>query len=691
MRIVRYSLTLFMIFSLACPVCAARQIYVQAGAQSRTADGSQTRPFRTIAEALKVVTAGDTVIVREGLYRESIRVPGGQTAKPVTIRAADGERVVLSGAVPVTGWKEYQDNIYMTVLDFRPERLLVHYRSQPVAREPDDGWWVAKDANDVVIKDPVNLTLLDNELVGGQAYIWTSRGNTYYTVPVARLDRSTGTLTVERESKWMQLTGGDRYYLKNHPSLIDSPGDWAVLKHGDKWQIYFWPVALADLEAVEAPCQTQSICLIQGVEHVRISGLEITSGAGSGVEIMRSGDVVIRDCILHNHGNRGLQLRDVHDVTVQRCICLYNTYGVILMESEGVIVEENEIGHNGVDGLIISWNSSDITVRRNYIHHHVLWGHPDNVQLFREVKNIRLIDNLLLGCGQSIMMQETTEGLIQGNMIIGSMAYSVIFGHNNAENYRIYNNTIAFSGLGCMSLTAHNYDVKENVFMTGQGSPVFGVSGVQGYEARHNLFFNAPGLKGKTVMVSDRGRHRNFTEYRRATGYDQGSVFGDPRFRNAPVSFAVIDGQRISDCSRERLYLRKGVESIRLGDFIEVNFDGVLRRVVDRSRETITISPALPSQPLTPNLICCWGRNSNLSLDLRLKANSPGAKLSASGGPIGSTIDIAAYQRGDFDANGQRDLPRVPSGLEPEKDHAHKKSDAFSEPVVSRYAATDSW
>jgi hypothetical protein len=302
------------------------------------------------------------------------------------------------------------------------------------------------------------------------------------------------------------------------------------------------------------------------------------------------------------------------------------------------------------------------------------------------VTNVRLIDNLLLGCGQAIMMQETSDGLIQGNMIIGCMAIPVIFGHKNAENYRVHNNTIVFSGGACMSLTAHHYDVRENVFVTGQGSPMYSVIGVRGYEGQRNLFFNAHGITGRPIMVSDRGWHRSFSEYRRATGYDRGSVFGNPRFRNAPVSFAVIDGRRLPDCSREKLYLRKGIETIRLGDFVEVNFDGVLRRIVDRNREAITISPALPAKPLTPNLICCWGRNDNLSLDLRLKASSPGAKLSTSGGPIGSTIDIAAYQRGDFDADGKRDLPDLPSGLKPEQE----KAGALTEKAISGYATLSS-
>jgi hypothetical protein len=332
-------------------------------------------------------------------------------------------------------------------------------------------------------------------------------------------------------------------------------------------------------------------------------------------------------------------------------------------------VEENEIGHNSIDGVVVSWESSDITVERNYIHHHLLWAHPDNMQLYREVKDIRILDNLFLAGGESIMMSQTSDGLIKGNMIVGCVAYSLIFGHKSAQDYRIHNNTIAFCGNGCIMMTAQGYDVRENVLMTGRGSPVCSVRGVKGYEGERNLFFNAHGIKDKPIVVSDQGWHRTFREYQRATGYDRTSVFGDPRFQNAPVYFAVIDSKQLADCSRERLFL-KGGELIRLGSFVEVNFDGVLRKVIGGSRGAITISPALPTKPIVPGLICGWEDNSDLSLDLQLMANSPGAKLSASGGPVGSTIDIAAYRRGDFDADGVRDLPAVPPELQLENDRA---------------------
>ncbi len=70
----------FAIFLVLCPVggvCVARNIYVHAESQARVTDGSKALPFKTITEALKIVEGGDTVIVRKGIYRESVRVPGG--------------------------------------------------------------------------------------------------------------------------------------------------------------------------------------------------------------------------------------------------------------------------------------------------------------------------------------------------------------------------------------------------------------------------------------------------------------------------------------------------------------------------------------------------------------------------------------------------------------------------------------
>ena len=56
---------------------------------------------------------GDTLLVAAGVYRETVAFPRSGTAeKPITVEPYNGEHVVISGCEPITGWTEYQDNIW---------------------------------------------------------------------------------------------------------------------------------------------------------------------------------------------------------------------------------------------------------------------------------------------------------------------------------------------------------------------------------------------------------------------------------------------------------------------------------------------------------------------------------------------------------------------------------------------------
>ena len=69
--------------------------------------GSTDRPFKTISAAVKNLQPGDTVTVRKGVYREQVLIETNGTAEaPITVQAARGERVVVSGADLVTGWQK---------------------------------------------------------------------------------------------------------------------------------------------------------------------------------------------------------------------------------------------------------------------------------------------------------------------------------------------------------------------------------------------------------------------------------------------------------------------------------------------------------------------------------------------------------------------------------------------------------
>jgi hypothetical protein len=78
--------------------------YVVATDGSDQAAGSVTAPFRTIAKGLAVLQPGDTLLVRDGTYREEIKrlVRQGRPDARITLAAYPGESPVLQGLLWLT-------------------------------------------------------------------------------------------------------------------------------------------------------------------------------------------------------------------------------------------------------------------------------------------------------------------------------------------------------------------------------------------------------------------------------------------------------------------------------------------------------------------------------------------------------------------------------------------------------------
>jgi alpha-N-arabinofuranosidase len=69
--------------------------------------GTPSQPLRTISSAAALAHSGDTITVHEGVYRECVSPPRGGTSdqERIVYRAAPGERVEITGAEIVKGWK----------------------------------------------------------------------------------------------------------------------------------------------------------------------------------------------------------------------------------------------------------------------------------------------------------------------------------------------------------------------------------------------------------------------------------------------------------------------------------------------------------------------------------------------------------------------------------------------------------
>ena len=77
-------------------------------------------PLASLARACALAEPGETIVLRGGVYREAVRPRSDR----VTVRAMNGERVTISGADLIEGWKREADGSWAAPLPAKPNEIL---------------------------------------------------------------------------------------------------------------------------------------------------------------------------------------------------------------------------------------------------------------------------------------------------------------------------------------------------------------------------------------------------------------------------------------------------------------------------------------------------------------------------------------------------------------------------------------
>jgi hypothetical protein len=118
-----------------------------------TAAGTEADPFATVNHALAKAVAGDTVFVRDGVYKELVTFPGsGAAGAPITLRAYCGEHPVLDATGLGSGASQpalvsIVDRSHVVVDGFELRNLTATGSSFAA------GIWVRGAVSDVVIRN----------------------------------------------------------------------------------------------------------------------------------------------------------------------------------------------------------------------------------------------------------------------------------------------------------------------------------------------------------------------------------------------------------------------------------------------------------------------------------------------------------------------------------------------------------
>ena len=276
------------------------------------AAGTKAAPWRTLGHACEMAGPGDTVLISEGIYRETLTPKrSGESGKPIRFQAAAGERVVLSGAEPITGtWQHHRGNIFALKTTLTFKQLFVDGKMMPEARWPNSPPGDLMDYNRAVAgKGTGYETLSDTNLPtgnwsGGVVLMWPGQWWFSNTRRIAEY-RPGQALSFARSMKPKQADEfhaadpylpreGNFYVLMGSLDGLDFPGEWFLAESARV--VYLWAPdgECPEKHTVEAK-QRDLACDLRGRGFIEIRGVDIF---GAAVMMRDAHDCLLEACRL---------------------------------------------------------------------------------------------------------------------------------------------------------------------------------------------------------------------------------------------------------------------------------------------------------------------------------------------------------------------------------------------------------
>ncbi len=286
--------------------------------------GTEEYPFLTIQKAADVAKEGDTVIIHEGTYRETVKVKhDGSSMAPVTFKAAEGEKVVISALEKISGFIEYKDDIVCASIpvDLGDGRNQLFYNGNqlmagrhpntdtkpgitPYPPEVPEGLYPTK-GNIMITDQPHGDTAYsDTDLNQEQDDYW--KGGLYVTLKGAGWSIATGDIVSSKKGMlklkdhegsksfnlgiggserhgnpspyYMGVHNTDFAYITNHINTVDIPGEWYMNDH----ILYLIPPVGCNVET-DLEMKQRQLCIdLRDRRYVTFDGINTIGGSITG-------------------------------------------------------------------------------------------------------------------------------------------------------------------------------------------------------------------------------------------------------------------------------------------------------------------------------------------------------------------------------------------------------------------------
>lgn len=312
--------------------------------------GTFDAPWQTIGKAANTMVAGDSALIRAGIYKESINpVNSGNPSAMITYANYNGEEVIVEGGEEITGWVLDTGNRYMASVNFTPSPRFSS------SRDPAGnlGGTVLQDGAKMNYAMCLNIAEVDE---AGEYYMNDSSGmGPPYTMYVYVHDLGQGydpndyQMVIGRRRKGFDLDGGEDYHVVDGLIFRDY-NDNAIHSIGSN------------------NCEFRNLKLYSSF----ITGIYLTN---------YSRNCLIEQCLFWDNGHGGIELARSHSTTIKRnkftSIDLGDGWGgngahmwlgPLTYNSDSCLIENNigfETGSDYIFGPFFALRGSDNIVRHN--------------------------------------------------------------------------------------------------------------------------------------------------------------------------------------------------------------------------------------------------------------------------------------------------------------------------------------
>jgi parallel beta-helix repeat protein len=497
--------------------------------------GTLRRPWKTLAQATRHLKPGDTLILHSGLYREKITLPvSGTPAAPITLRAADGEQPVITGADETRLWTRVsgEEPIYRTPWarvfaidekDGQPVRA--HGASAPVGRAEQAFCW----------GKPLRMVLRRQQMAPDTFFIDDDEKALYAWFPE---DPARG--GAELSTRDLLLEG--------------SPAARRGIHH----------IHLRGLTFRRAANFAQRGAVRIDGSHWRIEDCVFEGMNGPGASITGT-DHLLRRCTFRDNGQLGFGASRAHRLRLEACRLLHNNTkgfssgweagGCKIVLTRGSVIDRCVALDNAGPGFWYDIGNEQSLVRSCY-------AARNEVGLMYEISyGLTARNNLMLNNGDprgpawgtgGIMVSSSPGCVLENNVCAGNRA-GIAFREQARTTPRID----ASSGAAEVEVFCAHEIVQRNILAgnwehqlafwfdtrffgphpsgADTSAPLGRDPGRQGYTLAGNLFYAAPGQG--LILYGARWRakatlHASLASFSRTSGIPASGRIAEPRFRD---------------------------------------------------------------------------------------------------------------------------------------------------------------